>query len=233
MSFSQLNIDAFRTINDLGKQYPFLNPTMAFVAEYTVYLLALIIVFYWFTRSDKNRMMVIHAMPAFVLAEVIGKIVGHFHSHYQPFAVLPDVNKLINHEIDNSFPSDHTILFFSICFSFWLVRKKEWWLWPVLATCVGISRIWVGVHYPVDVAVGALIGIASALLVYRFASKVSFLPKLLALYEKGERYILPSKEKKNEMLEHAKLESTEVDEPIHKQVAQEKLNYLEEKGRKN
>lgn len=195
MSFSQLNIDAFRAINDLGKQYPSLNPTMVFVAEYTVYLLGLIMIFYWFTRSDKNRMMIIHAMIAFVIAEIIGKIVGQFHSHYQPFAVLSDVNKLVNHEIDNSFPSDHTILFFSICFSFWLVRKKEWWLWPVLALCVGTSRILVGVHYPVDVATGALIGIVSALLVYRFAPRLSFLQQLLTQYEKVERYILPSKEK--------------------------------------
>ena len=195
MSFLLLFIDVFRAINDLGKHYPSLNPAMVFVAEYTVYLLAIIIVFYWFTRTDKNRMMVIHAMLAFAIAEMIGGIVGQFHSHYQPFAVLSDVNKLVNHEIDNSFPSDHTILFFSICFSFWFVRKQEWWLWPVLALCVGISRIMVGVHYPIDVATGALIGIVSALLVYRFAPKLSFLQQLLALYEKGERYILPSKGK--------------------------------------
>ncbi len=50
MSFSQFNIDAFRAVNDLGKQYPFLNSTMTFVAEYMVYFLALIIVVYWFTQ---------------------------------------------------------------------------------------------------------------------------------------------------------------------------------------
>ncbi|EJS67610.1 bacitracin transport permease BcrC [Bacillus wiedmannii] len=37
MSFSQLNIDAFRAINDLGKQYSSLNSTMVFLAEYMVY----------------------------------------------------------------------------------------------------------------------------------------------------------------------------------------------------
>ncbi|WP_275451153.1 ABC-F family ATP-binding cassette domain-containing protein [Bacillus manliponensis] len=39
-------------------------------------------------------------------------------------------------------------------------------------------------------------------------------------------------EKKTEMLERAELESTEKDEPVKKQIAQEKLNYLEEKERK-
>ncbi|MEW9138255.1 undecaprenyl-diphosphatase [Bacillus wiedmannii] len=115
MTFSQFNIDIFRAINDLGKQYSFLNSTMVFLAEYMVYILALIILAYWFTGPRKSRMMVIQAMFAFVLAEVIGKITGKFHLNYQPFAVLPDVNKLVDHAVDNSFPSDHTM------FSYWLV----------------------------------------------------------------------------------------------------------------
>ncbi|MEN1939225.1 undecaprenyl-diphosphatase [Paenibacillus sp. 102] len=195
MSFSQLNIDAFRAINDLGKQYSFLNSTMIFLAEYMVYFLGLIIIAYWFTRSRKNRMMIIQAMAAFVTAEIIGKLAGKFHLNYQPFAVLPDVNKLVDHAVDNSFPSDHTILFFSICFSFWLVRKKTGWLWLVLAFCVAISRIWVGVHYPFDVVTGALLGSISALFSYWLTPKFAFIKQLLNLYEKMEQNVLPSKNK--------------------------------------
>lgn len=195
MSFSQFNIDSFRAINDLGKQYSFLNSTMIFLAEYMVYIFALIILAYWFTRSRKNRMMVIQAMFAFVIAEVIGKIAGKFHLNYQPFAVLPDVNKLVDHAVDNSFPSDHTILFFSICFSFWLVRKKTGWLWLILALCVAISRIWVGVHYPFDVAIGALIGCISAVFSYWLVPKLSFIRQLLTQYERVEKHVLPSKNK--------------------------------------
>ncbi|AIK35543.1 undecaprenyl-diphosphatase [Bacillus pseudomycoides] len=195
MSFSQLNIDAFRAINDLGKQYSFLNSPMIFLAEYMVYFLGLIIIAYWFTRSRKNRMMIIQAMVAFMTAEIIGKLAGKFHLNYQPFAVLPDVNKLVDHAVDNSFPSDHTILFFSICFSFWLVRKKTGWLWLVLALCVAISRIWVGVHYPFDVVTGALLGSISALFSYWLTPKIAFIKQLLNLYEKMEQNVLPSKNK--------------------------------------
>ncbi len=53
MSFSQFNIDIFRAINDLGKQYSFLNPAIVFLAEYMVYIFALIILAYWFTGSEK------------------------------------------------------------------------------------------------------------------------------------------------------------------------------------
>ncbi|HDR6312011.1 TPA: undecaprenyl-diphosphatase [Bacillus cereus] len=195
MISSQFNIDIFRAINDLGKQYSFLNSTMVFLAEYMVYIFALIMLAYWFTGSRRTRMIVIQAMVAFVIAEVIGKIAGTFHLNYQPFAVLPDVNKLVNHTVDNSFPSDHTILFFSICFSFWLVRKKTGLLWLILAFCVAISRIWVGVHYPFDIAIGALIGCVSALFSYWVVPKFSFIKKLLTLYERVEKHVLPPKNK--------------------------------------
>ncbi|HFK1681233.1 TPA: undecaprenyl-diphosphatase [Bacillus tropicus] len=195
MSFSQFNIDIFRAINDLGKQYSFLNPAIVFLAEYMVYILALIILAYWFTGSRQCRMMVIQAIVAFVIAEVIGKVAGKFHLNYQPFAVLPDVNKLVDHAVDNSFPSDHTILFFSICFLFWLVRKKTGWLWLILAFCVAISRIWVGVHYPFDVVVGALIGCISAVFSYWLVPKLSFIRQLLTQYERVEKHVLPSKNK--------------------------------------
>lgn len=195
MVFSQFNIDAFRLINDLGKQYPYLNPVIVFLAEYMLYFLCLSIVVYWFTRTNKNRMMVIQAVIAFILAEILGKMAGQFHSHYQPFAVLPHVNQLIEHDIDNSFPSDHTILFFSVCISFWLVRKKGQWLWLMLPCCVAISRIWVGVHYPIDVITGALLGVISALFVYWLVPKLSSIKQLLALYEKMEQQVLPSKDK--------------------------------------
>ncbi|MGH0676510.1 undecaprenyl-diphosphatase [Bacillus luti] len=188
-------MDIFRAINDLGKQYAFLNSAMVFLAEYMVYILGLIIIAYWFTGFRKSRMLIIQAMVAFVIAEVIGKIAGNFHLNYQPFAVLPHVNKLVDHTVDNSFPSDHTILFFSICFSFWLVRKKTGWLWILLAFCVAISRIWVGVHYPFDVAVGALIGCISAVISYWLVPKLSFIRQLLTQYERVEKHVLPSKNK--------------------------------------
>ena len=165
---------------------------MVFLAEYMVYIFALIILAYWFTGSRKSRMLIIQAMVAFVIAEVIGKIAGNFHLNYQPFAVLPDVNKLVDHAVDNSFPSDHTILFFQFAFRFGLFVKTGW-LWLILALCVAISRIWVGVHYPFDVAIGALIGCVSAVFSYWLVPKLSFIRQLLTQYERVEKHVLPSK----------------------------------------
>ena len=193
MFFSEMNMTAFRAINDLGKEYPFLNPAMIVLAEYAVFILALVMLVFWFTRNDRNRMMVIQAGVAFIIAEMIGKIAGQLYSNHQPFAVLSNVNKLADHAVDNSFPSDHTILFFSISFSFCLVYKKTGWI--IFALSVAVSRIWVGVHYPFDVAAGALFGIISAVLSYWIVPRLALTKKVLTIYEKGEGCILPRKER--------------------------------------
>ncbi|MBT2218016.1 undecaprenyl-diphosphatase [Virgibacillus dakarensis] len=199
MSLSEINVDLFRMVNDLGKQYTYLNPAMSFIAEYMVFFLAFGVIVYWFTRRKQNRMMVICATIAFVIAEFMAEIAGKIHSNNQPFAELPHVNKLIGHAVDNSFPSDHTILFFAFCVTFLLFKKRFGFLWIALALCVGFSRIWVGVHYPGDVVVGATLSLLSAVIAYLVVPKLHLFEKLLRIYEKGERLILPTKKKSRDI----------------------------------
>ncbi|WP_188456761.1 undecaprenyl-diphosphatase [Virgibacillus oceani] len=196
--FSDLNISFFRAINDLGKEFTDLNPVFVFIAEYMVYFLALGVVIYWFTRSNQNRMMVICGAITFILAEIVGKIAGKIHSNNQPFAELANVNKLIDHAVDNSFPSDHTMLFFAFCATFLLFKKRLGLFWITLAFIVALSRVWVGVHFPADVIVGAIISIISAVIVYRFVPQWDFMNKLIAVYDRAEQKILPAKNTKRE-----------------------------------
>ncbi|MFS0864794.1 undecaprenyl-diphosphatase [Fredinandcohnia sp. 179-A 10B2 NHS] len=196
MEMMELNEEWFFKINNLGKEYPHLDQVAVFTAEYMVFFLALAALIYWFTRIKQNRIMVINAAIAFILAEVVGKVAGMFHSNQQPFAELSNVNQLIEKAIDNSFPSDHTILFFSFCFTFFLYHRKSGVIWIGLALLAGISRIWVGVHYPMDILVGALIAIIAALITYVSVPKIKLVPKLLAFYEKVENIIWPQTQAK-------------------------------------
>lgn len=174
MYFSELNIQSFRLINDLGKAFPALNPAFIFIAEYFLYLMIVPIGLFWFAPRFRNRRLVAAALLTVAAALFLRIGVAKLHSNLQPFAELPDVNQLVEKTVGNSFPSDHTILFFSLCTTFALFSKRFGWLWMLLGALVGVSRIWVGVHYPADVIAGALTAIVSALLVHMAMTKTDF-----------------------------------------------------------
>jgi undecaprenyl-diphosphatase len=178
MTLTELNIKGFRMINDLGKQYTFLNPSFVAIAQYTLYVLIFCALLFAFSKNARNRLMVICSLFTVAFAELLGRLAGTLHSNQQPFAELEAVNKLIEKAVDNSFPSDHTILIFSFCLTFWLFKRGWSFLWVLLAALVGVSRIWVGVHYPGDVLVGAFVSFAAAIIVFRIVPKLGAVQKL-------------------------------------------------------
>ncbi|WP_121613170.1 undecaprenyl-diphosphatase [Mesobacillus foraminis] len=195
MELFQQNIRIFRMINDLGKEYPGINPIMIFITEYAIYFLALAVIFFWLSRGLRKRMMVICGFLSFIFAEVAGKLAGMLHSNQQPFAELSNVNQLIDKTVGNSFPSDHTMVFFAFCTTFWLFSRKTGYIWMILAVTVGVSRIWVGVHYPFDVATGALISVVSAITMFAFISNSSSLKSHLETFGKKEKQLFTLKDK--------------------------------------
>lgn len=73
-----------------------------------------------------------------------------------------------------SFPSGHTSLAFATATNITLAYPHWYVAVPAYAWagCVGYSRMHLGVHYPSDVLVGALIGTASSLLCWQLQKKL-------------------------------------------------------------
>ena len=86
--------------------------------------------------------------------------------------------RVLKNPTDYSFFSGHAASSFSITFSVFLLLRKKYrltvlfFIWPILFTA---SRIYVGVHFPMDIIAGAIVGILLAVLFYslynRFLSR--------------------------------------------------------------
>ena len=77
----------------------------------------------------------------------------------RPWTVLPIV-PLVTEKDPNSFPSGHTCAAFAAAMA-WvrtLPRERDRICAVAVAGLMGLSRLYVGVHYPTDVLVGAVIG---------------------------------------------------------------------------
>ena len=94
-----------------------------------------------------------------ILALLLASVVAQIHSDVRPFVVRTDSNLLISHTADNGFPSDHATVGFAVAGT--LVWWRRWLgLVAILAAClIAFARVFVGVHWPVDVASGAAIGL--------------------------------------------------------------------------
>jgi undecaprenyl-diphosphatase len=76
---------------------------------------------------------------------------------------------LVRVPTDHSFPSGHTATSFAAALILARAVPRRAWLFYVLAAAIGFSRIYVGVHYPIDVLGGALLGLLVATALLRLA----------------------------------------------------------------
>lgn len=77
----------------------------------------------------------------------------------RPASVLPDVHVLGPLLQYRSFPSGHTGAAFAVAIVLAHHYPRYKWIFYSLAVLVGYSRMYVGAHFPVDVTVGALLGV--------------------------------------------------------------------------
>ncbi len=92
--------------------------------------------------------------------------------------MLKNIQNLVSHpNVTDSFPSGHTTLVFAFAISIYLYNKKIGIFLIILSVFVGISRIIVGVHFPLDIFVGFLIGSAVPIIVHYFVSKKQYAKK--------------------------------------------------------
>ncbi|MFD3447473.1 undecaprenyl-diphosphatase [Microbacteriaceae bacterium 4G12] len=189
-----MNYTVFQWINNLAGHSALLDKLMVAITKSAPVVAILFMLLLWFSNAPKTKAIakqytVIYTTLSLVMALVLNAIIHFVYYHPRPF-VTHHVNKLVAHAADSSFVSDHSVLVFAIAFTL-LLRDDTWkniaFIWAVI---VGVSRIYVGVHYPADVIGGAALSFLTSAVVLQNATKLEpFVRFVLHMYHKATKRI--------------------------------------------
>ncbi|MCX6835389.1 MAG: phosphatase PAP2 family protein [candidate division Zixibacteria bacterium] len=106
----------------------------------------------WVALFSVLVLVVTDQVSAGLLKPMIGRL--------RPCQTLQNIHLLVNCGGGKSMPSSHAANAFGQAVLFSVIYSR--WAWPLLvfAALVALSRVFVGVHYPFDILVGAIIGAA-------------------------------------------------------------------------
>lgn len=109
----------------------------------------------WLWGGEAQRNLALKALAGIARALFASYLCGALWPHPRPF-VIGLGHAFFPHAATSSFPSNHTIIIATLGFT--LIFDRRWaglgWAALALAVLVGASRVYLGVHFPLDIAGG-------------------------------------------------------------------------------
>lgn len=162
-----MNHRLFHTINGWADHSWLLDHLMIFFAKYLIFGAFLLAAVCGLLLLRQRQWRPIGYLAAtLVVSFVLLQVAGHVYTDKRPFET-EHVHQLVAHGPGNAFPSDHTTAAAAIAFGllFFTRFRKTGLLTLVLACLIGFARIFVGIHWPLDIAGGLLTSLVGAALV--------------------------------------------------------------------
>lgn len=156
------------------------------VAQWLVFVPIAVIISLWIWGVPRGRGALLTASIALLIGMTINQVIGALWFHPRPF-MLGIGRTLMSHVPETSFPSDHATLFWSLGLG--LIASGSWrrwgWCFVLMGLLVAWARIYLGLHFPFDMAGSlavSLIAAGSARSLRRFVQR-RLLPRAELFYE--------------------------------------------------
>ena len=150
MSLDQLNLYLFHILNVPDQASIWMINYASLIAHDLVYLFLLIFAIAWFRGSYEVKTGIIKAFIFTAITLLMSEVLSAILNTPRPFVM--DIGRtLIEHAPTGSFPSNHMSIFSGIAFAYYFSPQRDlgriliWTAW-----LVAWSRVYVGVHFPID-----------------------------------------------------------------------------------
>lgn len=161
-----------RFIQQLFQQRRGILSAVAFIAKFGYWLYLLYGAIEWLRPGSvaerlKRRHTLLFCIATVAFGSTISFFLGRLWKRERPFVQHADIEAVIEHDANASFPSNHSMN--SMAASLMLLARGNAWGLPFLfwSIIVGASRVVCGLHFVTDVVGGFLMGAASTAVVYR------------------------------------------------------------------
>jgi glycosyltransferase 2 family protein len=147
-------IDLFQSIYNLPS---FLRPLFIVITQFgSIYILGLLLIIYLF---KKHYHIVLRLLMTGTLAYLVSGFAKDIWGRARPSELLLDVTSLDFIVRGPGFPSGHMALATALALTLGhYMPQKYYWLVPVWIIGVGLSRMYLGIHFPLDIIGGFAIG---------------------------------------------------------------------------
>jgi undecaprenyl-diphosphatase len=172
-----MNQEIFFKLHSLAHQSVFLDWLIVFSADLFGIIMVILAGIFLFFHTDgvfdyrkpflqfwskvrEISLVFFSALSAYVLANII----KYFISTPRPFILFENVKPLFLHGGMDSFPSGHATFFSALAVSLFLRHRRIGIYFIIVALIVSLARVASGIHFPIDILAGWILGTAIALI---------------------------------------------------------------------